>query len=100
MPWGPDGMSHAVFDGQLLVHLPTILSEPIERGGDPRRNRLAAEFRIVVERSEQCIPDSRARGASIQKAARPVLVDGRWRRGGGEFHMAFCTRIPQQLAEL
>src|SRR5229473_481589 len=100
MPRRPDRVSHPIFHRQFLVHLPTILSKPIECSGDPRCNRLAAKFRIVAERSEQRIPNTGARKASIQETERTVFV-GRRRRGrGGELNMVVLARVLQYNAEL
>ena len=49
VPGRPDGMPHAILQCQFLGDFPAILHVPIECRCHPRRDRLAAEFRIIVE---------------------------------------------------
>src|SRR5258708_30017473 len=84
LPRRIDGVAHAVLEGQLFRHLPTVLHKPLERSADPGRDRFPAELGIVAELSQQSIADARTRGAAIQEAERTVLTDGRPRGGGSE----------------
>src|SRR5262245_35024755 len=55
VPRRPDRVAHTVFESQLLRNLPAILHVPVECRGDPGGDRLASEFRIIVEVAKQRI---------------------------------------------
>src|SRR5436190_14771602 len=85
MPRGPDRMPDPIFERELPSRLPAVLRKPVNCSRDPRRHRLAAQFRVIIEQAEQSVPDGEIRGictSGIEKPERSVFIDCRRRTRG------------------